>query len=95
MSATAAGQWIAFRSVAVGAATAVTARVSRPGAAAATIEVRLGSPTGTRVATLALPRTADRYTWTTASAALAGAAGRQDLYLVFTAPALLDTVNLS
>jgi beta-glucosidase len=95
VSATGAGQWIAFSDVALGSAAALTARVSRTGGSAATIEARLDGPTGTLLGTVTVPDTAARYTWADASAALAGATGTHDLYLVFTGPARLDTVRLN
>jgi beta-glucosidase len=93
VSATGPGQWIAFSHVALGSATSLTARVSRTGAAA-TIQVRLDGPAGTLLGTVNVPDTGSRYAWADSTAALAGAAGTHDLYLVFTGAARLDTVTL-
>jgi beta-glucosidase len=94
VAATGAGQWIAFSDVALGSATALTARVSRTGGSAATIQARLDSPTGTLLGTLTVPDTGARYTWTDATATLTGATGTHDVYLVFTGAARLDTLRL-
>lgn len=69
-----------------------TARVANPGAAS-TVQIRLGHPvTGRLLGTAAVPTTDDAYTYTTA--ALAAAAGRHDVYVVFTGPARLATLTL-
>ncbi|GAA4706832.1 glycoside hydrolase family 3 protein [Phytohabitans rumicis] len=94
VAATAAGQWVKFADADLGSGVgAFTARVSA--SSPSTIQVRLGGPTGRLLGTLSVPATADRYTWTTASTPLRGAAGRQDVYLVFTAPAAVDSLTLS
>ncbi|SDZ28792.1 beta-glucosidase [Micromonospora pattaloongensis] len=97
VAATAAGQWIEFADVAFPPdTTAISARVATPGDSPARIELRLGHPTrGRSIGTIAVPATGDRYAWTTVSADLRRAAGRHDLYLVFTGAARLDTVRLT
>jgi len=92
VAATAAGQWIAFRDVAFGSGVgSVVARVSRAGAGAAAIEVHVGSPTGRLVGTIAVPSTGDRYSWTSMPTEVTHLSGRQDVYLVFTGAAELDS----
>jgi beta-glucosidase len=85
--------WILFRDVDLGAgAGRLEARVSRAGAGAAMVRVRLDDPvTGALIGTLVAPGTGDRYAWTLASAALDGAAGVHDLYIVFEGEAALAT----
>jgi beta-glucosidase len=61
---------------------------------AGTVQVRLDSPTGPLVGTATSPGTADRYTHTTVRAALSGASGRHDVYLVFTGDLRLDTFTV-
>ncbi|MGC4780333.1 glycoside hydrolase family 3 C-terminal domain-containing protein [Micromonospora zamorensis] len=84
VGATAAGQWISFDGSALrpGART-FTARVARAGAGAGAVEVRLGSPTGRLLGTAPVPSTGDDYRYVSTSTELAGAAGKQDVYLVF------------
>jgi beta-glucosidase len=95
VAATAAGQWITFADANLGSGvTKITARVSTPGAAPAGIQVRLGGPNGRLLGTLAVPATGDRYAWTTATGSLRRAAGRHDVYLVFTGAAQVDSVRI-
>jgi beta-glucosidase len=84
VGATAAGQWISFDGSALrpGART-FTASVARAGAGAGDVEVRLGSPTGRLLGTATVPSTGDDYRYVSTSTELAGAAGKQDVYLVF------------
>jgi beta-glucosidase len=94
VAATAPGQWVKFAGVRLGGSR-VTARVATPGDAAATIQVRLGHPTNGRLlGTIAVPATGGRYAWTTVSASLREARGAGDVYLTFTAPAVLDQVSM-
>jgi beta-glucosidase len=82
VAATAAGQWLRFADANFGSgAAAVTTQVASLGTG--TIEVRLDSPTGRLVGTVAVPDTGDQYAYTTVSAPLTGATGRHDVYLVF------------
>ncbi|SCG36972.1 glycoside hydrolase family 3 protein [Micromonospora zamorensis] len=84
VGATAAGQWISFDGSALrpGART-FTASFARAGAGAGAVEVRLGSPTGRLLGTATVPSTGDDYRYVSTSTELAGAAGKQDVYLVF------------
>jgi beta-glucosidase len=41
-----------------------------------------------------VPATGDRYAWTTATGSLRRAAGRHDVYLVFTGAAQVDSVRI-
>ncbi|WP_238412905.1 glycoside hydrolase family 3 protein [Saccharothrix deserti] len=90
VGATAAGQWIAFKDVNLGrSARSLSARVANADAPT-TVEVRLGGPTGRLVGTLAVPTTADKYSWTSVSTPLRDATGRQDVYLVFAGKTRID-----
>ncbi|MEU4448985.1 glycoside hydrolase family 3 C-terminal domain-containing protein [Actinosynnema sp. NPDC050801] len=94
VASTAPGQWISFDDVDLGRRSrTLTARVANPDAPT-TVEVRLGGPTGRVVGTLAVPTTADKYSWTRISAPLRGATGRQDVYLVFTGKARIDNLTV-
>ncbi|NUS64389.1 MAG: carbohydrate-binding protein [Saccharothrix sp.] len=94
VAATAPGQWIAFKDVDLRRSPrSLTARVANPDGPTA-VEVRLGGPTGRLVGTLAVPTTADKYSWTSVSSPLRGATGRQDVYLVFTGKARIDNLTV-
>lgn len=78
------GAWIAFREVDFGPGVArVVARVARRRAGGTTLRFRLDDPAGgPTIARLTVPSTGDRHGWTTISAAVRGASGTHDLYLV-------------
>jgi len=77
------GDWIAFSPYKINNATSLTARVSS-GGAGGTLQVRAGSATGTVLGSVAVPVTGGWETFTTVTAALAGApAGTTTLYLTF------------
>ncbi|MFE9686130.1 glycoside hydrolase family 3 C-terminal domain-containing protein [Streptomyces sp. NPDC006285] len=75
------GAWLKFADSRLGSGGAeFSARVA---GAAGTVEVRLGSPTGTLVGTAPVTGTGSPYTYAGVSASLSAAAkGRQDVYLV-------------
>ena len=78
------GDYIKVKGVAFGGgATSFSARVASA-ASGGTIELRLGSPSGTVVGTCAVPGTGGWQTWTTVTCPVGGATGTQDLYLRFT-----------
>ncbi|MER6176437.1 glycoside hydrolase family 43 protein [Streptosporangium sp. NPDC001681] len=64
-------------------ASSFTARVAS-GSSGGTIELRLGSATGTLVGTCAVPGTGGWQNWTTVTCPVSGATGTRDLYLRFT-----------
>lgn len=82
------GDYIAFDPVNLGGAGAVTFRYSGGSAATAgtpraTVELRVGSPTGTVVATATLNATSGNNSWASQSVPVSHPAGTQRLYLVF------------
>ncbi|GAA0364813.1 glycoside hydrolase family 3 protein [Microbispora corallina] len=88
------GAWIAFRDVAFGRPpTGVAAGVAST--SGGSIELRLGSPTGTLVATVPVGATGGPYTWATATAAVKGATGVRDLYAVFKGDLKLKDLKLT
>ncbi|WP_206785740.1 glycoside hydrolase family 3 protein [Amycolatopsis sp. MtRt-6] len=89
-----AGSWVAFKNVALGGPQKFTASVSKAEAGTTRITVRLGSPTGRVLGTVPVSSTGDRYAYTTVTAALAKASGRQDVYLTFDGPVNLATFSL-
>ena len=76
--------WIAFHEVDFGAGVGtVSARVSSAGTGAAAIQLRLDDPAGGRLAgTIEVPHTGGHREWATAAAAVQGADGVHDLYVV-------------
>jgi beta-glucosidase len=89
--ATEPGGWLEFREVDLTTApTRARLRVARPDAEPASVTLRAGDPLAGPVLGLAVvPPTGGRYEFTEVTAALTGAEGILDLYLVFDAP---DTI---
>ncbi len=78
------GDWCRYNDLTPGTNTTFNARVARPsGKSDSTIEVRLGSTTGTLIGSVAVPYTGGWQTYVTVSTALDTVAGQQDVYLVF------------
>jgi beta-glucosidase len=75
--------------------TKVTARVANGGGATASIDFRLGSPTGPLLATVAIPVTGGWQTWATATAAVSTVTGVHDLYVVFSGGSVEAAGNLN
>ncbi|WP_432924469.1 carbohydrate-binding protein [Microbispora sp. CA-135349] len=89
----ATGGWIAFKDVRLRKPRTVTAGVASTGGGS--VEVRLGSPTGARVARIPVAATGGVYTWATATAPVSGANGVKDVYLVFTGDVRIKDLALS
>ncbi|GAA4201130.1 glycoside hydrolase family 3 protein [Microbispora amethystogenes] len=87
------GGWIAFRDVQLRKPAKVTVGVAA--AAGGKIEVRLGSPNGTKVATIPVAATGGVYQWAAATAPVSGANGVKDVYLVFTGDVRVKDLTLS
>lgn len=79
-----AGDWLLYRDAVVGGGKRTfTARVARAAAGPTTLQVRVGHPvTGRLLGTVQVPSTGGVYSYTTVSAAVAGAPGHHDVYLV-------------
>jgi beta-glucosidase len=90
------GDWISFADTDLrSGARNVSARVARASAGPASIQVRLDDPVNGRlVATIPVPSTGDKYAYTTAAAAVTGASGRHNVYLVFTGDVRISTFSL-
>ncbi|MFD0523673.1 glycoside hydrolase family 3 protein [Paractinoplanes durhamensis] len=88
----AAGDWIAFKDVALGNPGTFTAQVAA--LTNTTIEVRLGSPTGKLLGTAPVTATGDVYRYATVRTQLAKASGHQDVYLVFGDALRLSTFSI-
>lgn len=79
------GDWVSVRGVDFGTAgaTSFTARVAST-TAGGSIELRLGSPTGTLLGTCNVPATGGSQTWANVTCDVTGATGIKNLYLKFT-----------
>ncbi|MER6790230.1 glycoside hydrolase family 43 protein [Streptomyces sp. NPDC000658] len=78
------GDYIKVKGVGFGAgASSFSARVASANAGG-TVELRLGSPSGTVVGRCGVPNTGGWQAWTTVTCPVSGATGTQDLYLRFT-----------
>ncbi|WP_433473150.1 glycoside hydrolase family 3 C-terminal domain-containing protein [Spirillospora sp. CA-142024] len=90
----AANSWLKFGDADLGASAGkITARVA--GTSATTIQVRLDGPNGPVAGTLNVPSTGDEYTYKEITAQLGNAAGKHDVYLVFTGATRLSTFSLT
>jgi beta-glucosidase len=93
----AAGDYLGYTQVDFGATapTSVTTRVASGSSATGTIEYRLDSPTGTRIASVPVTNTGGWQSWiSTTVATSAPATGVHKLYLVFTGPSSQDFANI-
>ncbi len=89
-----AGSWLAFKDVALNGPAKFTASVSKAEAGPTRLTVRLDSPGGRVLGTVAVPSTGDHYAYQAVTAALAKASGRHDVYLTFDGPVNLATFSL-
>ncbi len=77
------GDWLQFAGVDLGRRTESFSAEVASTAAGGSIEVRLDSPGGRLLGAVQVPSTGDVYSYVTATAPLAAASGRHDVYLVF------------
>jgi beta-glucosidase len=79
-----AGEWIKFAGAGFGGAgvQGLTLRAAKQSAGEATVEVRLGGPSGPLAGTVTVPSTGDRYAYRNLTAAITGVSGGRDVYLV-------------
>lgn len=77
------GDWAMYSNIDLTCATGIDIRASSQ-TSGGTIEVRLGSPTGTQIGTVNVTGTGNWGNYTTFSAGVSGTSGVQDVYLVFT-----------
>jgi beta-glucosidase len=91
-----AGDWIRFADADLGSGVkGLKARVAKAGPGATSIQIRLDGPSGRLVGTVAVPSTGDPYAYQDATAAVAGATGRHDVYLVFGGDLRLSTFSFT
>ena len=77
------GYWAEYRNIDFGSGvSSVQVRVAN-GNSASTLEFHTGSPSGPLIAQATIPSTGGWQAWTTVSAAVSGASGIEDLYVVF------------
>jgi glucosylceramidase len=78
------GYWAEYRNVDFGSgAHSVAVRVANGSGSSGALEFHSGSPTGPLLAQATIPNTGGWQTWQTTTAAVSGAAGVQDLFVVF------------
>jgi len=83
VTAITSGDYIKVKNVDFGTgATSFTARVAAT-ASGGSIQIRLGSQTGTLVGTCTVPATGGNQTWADSTCAISGASGTKDLFFVF------------
>ncbi|PTL85406.1 carbohydrate-binding protein [Vitiosangium sp. GDMCC 1.1324] len=87
------GSYLVFKNVDLTNVTSVSARVAN-GSSNTSLEFRTDSATGPLLGTATVNATGGWQTWTTTSAALTGAAGVHDLYVVFRGSLNLNWVQL-
>nr|WP_296069990.1 glycoside hydrolase family 3 protein [uncultured Actinoplanes sp.] len=90
--ATGKGDWIAFKDASLHAGTTFTGRTAS--LTGASVEIRLDSPTGRLIGTVAVAATGDVYRYATSTAPLRPVSGRHDVYLVFGSPLRLSTFTI-
>jgi beta-glucosidase len=90
-----AGSWLKFADADLGrGARAFSASVSRAAAGTASVQVRLDSPRGRLVGAATVASTGSVYSYAPLRAALSGARGRHDVYLVFTGELRLGSFTI-
>ncbi|GID27244.1 carbohydrate binding protein with CBM6 domain [Paractinoplanes brasiliensis] len=87
------GDWLRYDNVTVGST--VTARIASDNTAGGSIELRLGSPTGTLLTTIPVARTGGWQKWVTRTATVKAPAGKQKLVAIMTSSQKSDFVNIN
>jgi len=87
------GNWLMFSDVNLANAQSISLRLATK-YANGTVEVRLGSTTGTRIATLDVPNTGGWQKWETVRSSITNKVGIYDIYLVFkTSSSYVGNIN--
>ncbi|SNY60350.1 DUF1996 domain-containing protein [Paractinoplanes atraurantiacus] len=87
------GDWLRYDNVTIGST--ITARIASDNAAGGSIELRLGSPTGTLLTTIPVGRTGGWQKWATRTANVKAPAGKQKLVAVMKSQQSSDFVNVN
>ncbi len=86
------GDYIVYNMINFGSgASSFKAKVANGNTAATTIQLRLGSPSGTLVGSLSVPANGDWDAYEELSTTVSGASGTKDLYLCFNGPVNIDS----
>lgn len=94
VTATAPGDWIAFKDVDFGnGVNSFTATAANAGAEPLNLEIRLDDPAGTLAGRVVVPVTGDVYEWTAVTTPIKTITGIYDLYLVFGGVSRISTFN--
>jgi glucosylceramidase len=89
-----ANDFIVFNNIDFGSGSlSVDARIASAATFTGTAEFRLGSTTGTRIATISFGNTGGWQTWITRNATVTGATGVKNLYIVFQGGAGIGNLN--
>ena len=89
-----AGDYLLFNNIDFGSgASSVQLRLASAATFNGTVELRLGSPTGTLIGTVGTGNTGGWQTWVTSTGSISGASGVQNLYLVFQGGAGIANIN--
>ncbi|MEK8127153.1 carbohydrate-binding protein [Paenibacillus filicis] len=89
------GSWIMYKNVNLSGVNGIQARVANGFSTATSIEVRTDSPTGALLGTIGVNGTGGWQTWVTNSAALSGANGVKDVYLVYRGAVNLNGIQFT
>lgn len=88
------GNYLVFNKINFGTgASTFKSRVAYGGNSSTTIQLRLGSPTGTIIGSLNVPSTGGWDTYKELSTTVSGASSTQDLYLCFNGPVNIDSFS--
>ncbi|XVV10586.1 DUF1996 domain-containing protein [Actinoplanes sp. CA-131856] len=87
------GDWLRYDNVTIGST--ITARIASDNAAGGSIELRLGSATGTLLTTIPVARTGGWQKWVTRTATVKAPAGKQKLVAVMKSKQASDFVNIN
>jgi beta-glucosidase len=94
VGSTGSGQWVKFAGASLANAKTFAARTAKASAGTGSIQIRLDSPTGPLAGTATVAATGDVYTYANTTAALSGANGRHDVYLVFSGDLRISSFSL-
>lgn len=88
------GDYLVFNNIDFGSgASSVQLRLASAATFNGTVELRLGSPTGTLIGSVGTASTGGWQTWVTSTANVTGASGVKDLYMVFQGGAGIANIN--
>ncbi|AEV68127.1 glycoside hydrolase family 11 protein [Acetivibrio clariflavus] len=90
------GNYLVYNNINFGdGASAFSAKVANGNTTATTIQLRLGSPSGTLIGSLSVPSTGGWNNYEELSTTVSGASGTKDLYLCFNGPVNIDCFSFA